>query len=142
MHRPALVVGTERRLVLVHLNLFEDHLLFGVEIVLAQRRAEDVGQQFDGLILMFRQHGGVEDGVLFVGEGVVVGAHFVELAVHLVGRAAGRALKGHVFEEMAHAGDGVVFIACAGADEEPHGRRICRGVALGDDFQAVRKGVF
>ena len=119
VQRPALVVGPERRLVLVHLDLFEDHLLLGAEIVLAERRPEDVGQQFHGPVLMFRQHGGVEDGVLLVGEGVVVGAHLVELAVHVVGRAAGRALEGHVFEEMAHAGHGVVFIAGARADEEP-----------------------
>ena len=32
----ATVVGPERRLVLVHLDLFDDHLLFGVEIFLAQ----------------------------------------------------------------------------------------------------------
>ena len=91
---------------------------------------------------MFGQHGGVEDGVFLVGEGVVVGAHLVELAVHLVGRAAGRALEDHVFEEMAHAGQRVVFIAGAGVDEEPQRRGIGRVVALGDDFQAVGKGVF
>ena len=99
----ALVVGPEGRLVLVHQDLFQDHLLLGVEIVLAQRRAEDVGQQIDGRLLVFGQHGRVENRVLLAGEGVVVGPHLVELAVHVVGRTAGRALEDHVFEEMAHA---------------------------------------
>ena len=36
---PGLVVGAERRLILIHLDFFEDHLLFRVEIRLAERRA-------------------------------------------------------------------------------------------------------
>ena len=141
VQRPALVVGPERRLVLVHLNLFEDHLLLGVEIVLAERGAEDVGQQFRRPVLVLRQHGGVVDRVLLVGEGVVVGAHLVELAVHVVGRAGGGALEHHVFEEMAHAGHGVALVAGAGADEEPQRRGIRRGVPLGDNLQPVGQGV-
>ena len=47
VQRLAAFVGAERRLVLVHLDLFDDHLLLGVEILLAQRRPHDVGQQFD-----------------------------------------------------------------------------------------------
>ena len=105
VHRPALVVGPEGRLVLAHLNLFEDHLFFGLEVVVAQRGAKDVGQQIDRLVLVFRQHGGVENRVLFVGNGVVMGAHFVELAVHVVGRAGRRSLENHVFEKMANPRD-------------------------------------
>ena len=103
--RAALVVGPERRLVLVHADFFEDHLFFGLEILLAERGAKDVAQQGDGPVLAFRQDGGVEDRVFLVGEGVVVGPHFVEFAVDLIGGAAGRALEHHVFEEVAHAGD-------------------------------------
>ncbi len=135
--RPAFVVGPERRLVFVHLDFFQDHLLFGGEIGFAQRRPQDVGQQLDGTFLIFRQHGGVVHRVLFVGEGVVMGAHFVELAIHVVGAARGRALEHHVFQKMAHAGDGVGFIARPGVDEETQRRGIRAGVALGDDLQAV-----
>ena len=46
--RPAFLVGPERRLVLVHLDLFDDHLFLGVEILFAQRGAQDVGQQLHG----------------------------------------------------------------------------------------------
>ncbi len=88
-------------------------------------------------VLVLRQHGRVEDGVFLVGEGVVVGPHLVELAVHVVGRAAGRALEHHVFEEMAHAGHCVGLVAGAGLDEKAQGRRMGLGVALGDDLQAV-----
>ena len=91
---------------------------------------------------MFRQHGGVENRVLLVGEGVVVGAHLVELAVHVVGRAARRALEDHVFQKMAYAGHPGGFVAGAGADEKPHGRGIGSAVALGNDLQAVGQRVF
>ena len=70
-----------------------------------------------------------------------MGAHFVELAVDLVGRAAGRALEHHVFEEMAHAGDFRGLVAGAGADEEAQGRRVGLAVALGHDLQAVVQDV-
>ena len=40
MGRLAFFVGAERRLVLVHLDFFDDHLLFGVEILFAQRRTQ------------------------------------------------------------------------------------------------------
>ena len=66
-----------------------------------------------------------------------MGAHLVELAVYVVGRPAGRALEDHVFQEVAHAGQGVGLVARAGADEEAHRRGIGRRVALGDDFQAI-----
>ena len=54
------LVGAERRLILVHPDLFEDHLLLGVEILLAQRGTEDVGQQFDRRALILGQHGRVD----------------------------------------------------------------------------------
>ena len=98
---------------------------------------DDVGQQFRGAGLVLGQHGRVVDGVLFAGEGVVVGAHLVELAVDVVGDARGRALEHHVFEKMAHARDFVGFVAGAGIDEEAQGRRMGLVVALGHDLQAV-----
>ena len=73
---PALVVGPERRLVLVHPDLFQDHLLLGVEILLAERGAKDVAQQGHRAVLVFRQHGRVIDRVLLAGEGVVMARPF------------------------------------------------------------------
>ena len=137
MGGPAFVVGPERRLVFVHLDLFEDHLLFGREILLPQGGPQNIAQELDGPRLELGQHRGVVDGAFFAGEGVVVGAHFVELAVHVVGRAAGGAFEHHVFEKMAHARHIVRLIAGAGLHEKSDGRGVRLVVAFGDDFQAV-----
>ena len=139
--RAAFLVGPERRLVLEHLDLFQDHFLLGLEVGLAERRAEDVGQHLRRPGLVLRQHGRIEDGRLLRGPGVAMRADLVELAVHVVGRAGGRALEGHVLEEMAHAGDLVGLVAGAGLDDEPQGRRVGLGIALGDDLQAVGQDV-
>ena len=94
-------------------------------------------KQLDRRGLILGQHRRVVDRVFFAGEGVVVGAHLVELAVHVFGRARGRALEHHVLEEMAHAGDFVGFVARAGLHEEAQRRRMGVVIALGDDFQTV-----
>ena len=70
-----------------------------------------------------------------------MGADLVEFAVHVVGRAGGRALEGHVFQEMAHAGDFVALVAVAGLDDETQGRRIGVRIALGHDLQPVGQDV-
>ena len=57
---PSLFVGHEGRLVLVHPDLFEDHLLLRLEIFLAQRRPQDVGQQIERCGLILGQHRRVE----------------------------------------------------------------------------------
>ena len=139
--RAALVIGPERRLVLDHLDLFQDDLLLGGEVGLAEHRAKDVGKHFRGPGLVLRQHGGVIDGRLLGGPGVAVRAHLVEFAVHVVSRAGGRALEGHVLEEMAHAGDVVGLVAGPGFDDELQGRGVSAGIALGDNLQSVGKDV-
>ncbi len=135
----AFLVGPERRLVVVHPDFFEDHLLFGVEVVLAERGAEDVGQEIDGGVLLLGEDRGVEDRVLLAGEGVVLGAHLVELAVDVVGRAAGRPLEGHVLQEVAHPGHLVRLVPRPRVDEEAHRRRVRLGIALRHDLQSVRQ---
>ena len=127
----------KRRLVGVHLDLFDDDLLLHVEVIVAQARPQDVGQDVDARLLVLGQHRGVVDRVLFAGEGVVVGADLVELAVDVLGRAPRRALEHHVLEKMAHAGDLVGLVAGAGAHEEADAERVGRVVALGDDLEAV-----
>jgi hypothetical protein len=135
--RPALIVGAKRRLIVVHSNFFENHLLFGGEVFFAQGGAHDIAQQFHCLRLIFGQDGGVIDRALFAGKGVVVGPHLVELAVHIVGRAARGPFEHHVFEKMADSRDGVGFVAGAGLYKETKCGRIGRLVAFGDNFQAV-----
>ena len=87
--RPALLVGPERRLVLVHLGSLRGSPASRCRSPPGGARAggcRPAGPTARSWIL--RQHGRVEDRVLLAGEGVVVGAHLVELAVDVVGRAA------------------------------------------------------
>lgn len=91
--------------------------------------------------LVVGQHGGVEDGRLLGGGGVGAGADLVKLAVHVVGRASGRAFEGHVLQKMAYAGDFIGFVAGAGLDDEAQRSGIGIRIALGNDFQAVRQEV-
>ena len=44
-----LLVDSEGRLILVHLNFFENNLLFRIEIGLAKRRTQNIGEKFDGV---------------------------------------------------------------------------------------------
>ena len=142
MGRHALFRGAERRLVLVLGDLLEDHLLLHFEVVAAQGRTEDVAQDFDGAALPFGQHGRVVDRLFFAREGVGVRADFVEFAVDVGGGPRGRALEGHVLEEVADSRHVIVFVASAGVDEKTHGRGVGLGVALGDDLQPVVQAVF
>jgi hypothetical protein len=44
-----------------------------------------------------------------------------------------------VFQEMAHAGHGLMLVAGTGFDKEAQGRGVRLVVALGDDFEPVGK---
>ena len=92
----------------------------------------------DGAVLVLGQHGRVVDRVLLAGEGVVVGAHLVELAVHVVGRAA----SGVPLNIMCSRKWLTPAIASVSSREpvltkNAQGGRIGLGVALGDHLQAV-----
>ena len=88
--------GDERRLIVVHFYLFEDYFLFCVKVFISKRRTHDVGEQPNRGLQVFRQHSGVIDGILFVRERVVMRAHFIELAIHIVSGPRWRSLKDHV----------------------------------------------
>ena len=135
------VVSRPHGLVLIHADFFDDDVLLHVEVFLAQAGAENVGDDVHGLRQVFGQDGGIEDGVFFTGEGIVVGADAVEVAIDVKSRAAWRALEDHVFKEMRDAGNVANLIACPGTDEETDGDRTCCRVGLADDLQAVGENV-
>ena len=135
--RHALLVRAVRRLIVVLGDLFQDHLLLGIEILLPQHGPHHVGQQLDDLRLVFGQRRGVIDRLLFAGEGVGAGAELVQLAIDIGRRALGRALEDHVLEKMADAGNLVRLVARARANKERVSRRIGARRDLRDDFQAV-----
>ena len=134
---PDLVEGGELRLVLVARDLFEDDMALELEIIMAQGGHHEVAQQVEQGALELRQHVAVEDRRFLGGERVVLGAHLVELAVYVVGRAPGGPLEDHVFEEMADPRFSAGLVARAGPDEVAgsHGER--RRVVLADHGEAA-----
>ena len=134
-----ILAGHRPWLVLVHLDLFENHLLLGVEVFLPQARAQDVREHVHRFRQVLGQHGRVVDGVLFAGVGVVAGPDAVEVQVHLQRGAARRALEHHVFEEVRHPRDLGRFVPAPGANEEPERDRPRRRARLADELQPVGK---
>ena len=132
-------IGRVRGLIVVHADLFQDHLFLDVEILLAQRRADDVGQEIERFREIFGEHGSVEQRRLFAGGGIVLGSHFVKDAIDVVGRMPLGAFEDHVFEKVADSGHLVGLVARAGADEKPQCHAVHAGAALGDNLQAVRQ---
>ena len=59
-----------------------------------------VGQQVDGATEVVAVDGGIEGGVLLVGEGVQFAAHLLQGVDNLQGVSAGRSLEGDVFAEV------------------------------------------
>ncbi len=67
-----LLVNPEPRLVLVNGDLLLDDVLLQVEVLLPQRRANQVAEQVHHPLLELRQHRRVVDGVFLAGGRVVV----------------------------------------------------------------------
>ena len=68
------IVGDRHRIILIHLDFFDDHLLLGVEVFLAKRGAEDVGEDVERLRQILGKAGDVVEGVFLGGLRVVLGA--------------------------------------------------------------------
>ena len=121
------LVGDRHRVVQVHPDLFDDHLLLGLEVVLAERGAEDVGEDVEGRRQVLGQAGDVVERVFLGGLGVVLGADAVEVAVDGQGVARGRPLEGHVLEEVRDPRQLARLVAAPRLDEEPRGDRVAPG---------------
>ena len=135
--RPAAVVGAERRLVVVHPDLFQDDELLGFEILLAEGGAHHPRQQRRHLELLLGEDRRVVDGVFFAGERVGAGPHPVEAPVDLVGGEVVRPLEDHVLEEVTAAPLGVGLVAGAGLHEEADARGEGRVGHLRDHVEPV-----
>ena len=70
---------------------------------------------------------------------VVIGADVVEILVHLLRGPRVGSLEHHVFEEMADAHDGRIFIARAGLDEETDRSGVRARIDLRHNIQSVGK---
>ena len=122
------LVGHRHRVVQVHPDLFDDHLLLGLEVVGPQSVGpEDVREDVEGLGKVLGQAGDVVERVFLRGLGVVLGADAVEVAIDGHGVAPRRPLEGHVLEEVRDAGQLARLVAAPRLDEEARGDRVARG---------------
>ena len=88
-------------LVLVHVDLFEDHLTLGFDLVGSKRRVpHDVGEDVEPDVEVVVEHTDVERRVLLGGEGVHVAADRVDVLRDLLRRAHRRSLEQQVLEEV------------------------------------------
>src|SRR5690606_27605394 len=136
----ALVGALEQPLrgaVLVHGDLLQDDLLLHLEVVLAQARLEQLGEELEQAAALVGGHGAVVHRALLAGVGVVVGAQLVEDAVDVVGAVALVALEAHVLQEVRHARHVGGLVARAGAHHVAHRGGHGARVVLADDGEAV-----
>jgi len=130
------------RIVQIHLDFFEDNLLFildvgGIETRVETEIADDV--EGDGKILV--ENFGVETDLLFGGEGVEHAADGIHFAGDGFGGAALRAFEDHVFDEMGEAIFLGNFAARTVANPDADGDGANVGHRLGDDDEPVGKNV-
>ena len=131
------VVSDGHRVIQIHPDFLDDHLLLGLEILGPEARAKDVGQDVEGFGEVFGKAGDMVEGVFFGSLGVVLGADPVEVLVDGQGIAVRRPLENHVFEEMRDPRQLGRLVTTARLDEESRGNRPRLVVDLGDDLKAV-----
>ncbi len=87
------LVGDRHRVIQIHPDFLDDHLLLGLEILLGEVRTEDVREHVEGLRQILGQAGDVVKRVLLRRLRVVLGPHPVEVAVDRERVAPGVPLK-------------------------------------------------
>ena len=134
------VIAGEGGLVFVHADFFEDNIFFHVEVSLSEGGLEEGGEELECRFEVLGEYCGVVHRDFFAGGCVVFGADFVEDAVDVISGEAVIAFEGHMFEEVADAGDFGSFVAGSGADEETGSDAVDGGVGFGDEGEAVGEG--
>ena len=129
--------------ILNHADLLKYHRPFPLHLGGIESRVEkDVRQYLHHGLHMAVQDLGMVAGVLHGGEGIVVTTNGIELFSDLIGAAAGRPLKDHVFDEMTQSVLFIIFIPGAHIHPDSHGDGANVGYLLRDDFDAVLKDGF
>ena len=106
-----------------HRDLFEDHVLFHVELFGRQRRLHHVGQQLDLPVDVALRHPPIVERSPLRRERVVRRAHLVEVDVDPLPGPLRRPLEAHVLEEVRHAGQLARLVAAARSRQKPRRRR-------------------
>ena len=128
------------RIVLVDLDLFQNHAALALDVGRGKDRVEhQVGQHIQGDGHVLGQRLDVEADGLLAGEGVQVAADRVHLAGNVLGGAGAGALEEHVLHKVGDAVGLRRLAAGAGLDPHAHGHRTQVLHALGQHDQAVRQ---
>jgi hypothetical protein len=123
--------------VFVHVQLFEDDLPLGLDVVVAERRlGEHVGEHVDAELDMRARQPRDVRRVLLRREGVHVAADTVDRLGDVTGRASVRSLEQQVLEEVGDAAQRLRLVTRSDADPHAHARRVGFGHSLRDDTNA------
>ena len=138
--RDELLVGDVGGVVLVHVDLFENHATLVVDLVLSEGRplnhlAEDLDAEIQVRIAKPRPI----TRVLLRRERVVACADGIERFADAPRRPVVRALEEEVLEEVTRPGLNRCLVAAPRVDPCPDRERSQRGHVLGDDPQPVRQ---
>jgi len=126
--------------VVVHGQLFEDHLAFAVDVAVGQRRVrEHIAEQLDPGVGVTGRHPAVVRRVLLGGEGVDIAPHAVDGAGDAARRAGRRALEQQVLEEVADARLVGGLVTRADLDPRAHRHRPRPWDVVGGDGEAARE---
>ena len=127
-------------IVLVHLDLFEDHLFFLGDVRVVKSRAQhQVGEHVERDRQVLVEHLRVEAGHFLGREGVEHPAHRVHRLRDFFGRALLGALEDHVLDEMRDPVALGRFAARSRAQPDAHRNRTHVRHLLRDDHEAVRQ---
>jgi hypothetical protein len=126
------------RIVLHHLDLFQDDLFFTFDFVRRELRVEEkVGEEVDRPGEVFLQDLYVECGGLTGGESVEFSSHRIAFMGDHPGRAPLGALEEHVLSEVGDPPFMFLFIPGAGPDPDAHRDRLDRRNPLHHDAGSV-----
>ncbi len=134
------LVDQQVGVVLVHLDLFQNHAALALDVGVGENRVEDqVGEHVQGDGHVVSQRLDVEADGFLAGEGVQVAADRIHLAGNVLGGAGTGALEEHVLHKVGDAAGLGQFAPRAGLDPHAHGHRAQVIHALGQQDQAVRQ---
>jgi hypothetical protein len=126
--------------VLDHLDLFEDHLLFALDVFFREQRvADQVREDLDRERQVLVEHLGVVAGVFLRRERVDLAADRIDLLRDLLGVARRRALEEHVLDEVRDAGVIGRLVARAARQPDADGDRPHVRHPLGGETDTVGK---
>jgi hypothetical protein len=126
------------RLVVGGGDLLQDHVALAFQLFIVEfGRGEDVGQNVEGQRPVVLQHAGIIGGGFHAGCGIDLAAGRFDFLGDGARRTAGRALEGHMLEEM---GDAVfirALIARPGLDPDAKSHRLQMRHVVGHHSDAI-----